>query len=50
MDKKYVCGACGYEQDEMDRPCDSCGSIRVVLIKVIEDLLGSDWRKYFGKD
>lgn len=40
----YVCKECGYEQDSMGRTCDRCGSIRVVSIELIRNLVGSDWR------
>jgi predicted nucleic acid-binding Zn ribbon protein len=46
---QYVCSKCGHEQDSMDRPCDACGSVRVVLVSVIAELFGSAWRSTFAK-
>lgn len=43
----FVCSICGHEQDSMDRKCDSCDSVRVVKISVIENIFGKDWRKSF---
>lgn len=41
-----VCAECGHEQPTMD-PCAKCRSVRVVLISVIRNLFGADWRKNF---
>jgi hypothetical protein len=41
-----VCAECGHEQPTMD-PCAKCRSVRVVLIRVIRDLFGADWRENF---
>jgi len=43
----YVCCDCGCEQDSMDTPCDGCGGPRVVVISLIEELVGPDWRESF---
>lgn len=47
---EYVCADCGNEQDSMGRRCDKCGSVRVVLISTIEDIVGPDWRDNFRED
>ena len=44
-----ACAECGHEQPAMD-PCAKCRSVRVVLIKVIRDLFGEDWRKNFAPE
>jgi hypothetical protein len=36
----YVCADCFHTQSSMDRPCDKCRSVRVVLRSVVEALLG----------
>lgn len=41
-----VCAECGHEQSTMD-PCGHCRSVRVVLISVVHDLLGPNWRSTF---
>jgi hypothetical protein len=38
-----VCADCGHEQSTMD-PCAKCRSVRVVLLSVIHNLFGDDWR------
>lgn len=43
----FVCAECGNEQDSMDRVCDKCQSVRVITIKVAEELFGQDWRDCF---
>ena len=48
MAKEAVCASCGHEQDDM-RACKACGSIRVVLVSIIEANFGSDWRSAFEK-
>ena len=48
----YVCNECGHEQNSMGRPCERCGSIRVVSAEVLRNLVGSDWRtkiKFWGR-
>jgi hypothetical protein len=40
---RFACADCANEQDAMTRPCDRCGSHKVVLISVLE-LFGPDWR------
>lgn len=42
----YACATCSHEQATMD-PCGSCGSVRVVLVSVLRDLFGADWRATF---
>lgn len=44
-----ACADCGHEQRSMD-PCEECRSVRVVLVSVIEDLCGKDWRDAFRDD
>lgn len=44
-----VCAECGHEQPSMD-PCAKCHSVRVVLVSVIRDLFGEDWRRNFDPD
>lgn len=34
----YICAECKHKQDAMNRPCDACGSVRVVAIEPIERL------------
>lgn len=41
---KYICCDCGHEQDSMDRVCDDCNSIRVIVISLLELHSGSDWK------
>jgi hypothetical protein len=41
-----VCADCGHEQASMD-PCGRCRSVRVVLVTVIRDLFGENWRDAF---
>lgn len=47
MNKEFVCAECGHEQDSMDRRCDHCKSRQVVLISVVAQLFGADWRQSF---
>lgn len=45
-----VCAVCGHEQTAMN-PCESCGSVRVVLISVARAEFGENWRNTcFGPD
>ncbi len=44
-----VCAACGHEQSSMI-PCDRCRSVRVVLISVLREILGDEWRGAFAPD
>lgn len=44
-----VCCECGHEQPDMD-PCSKCRSVRVVLVSVVRDLFGEDWRRNFEPD
>jgi hypothetical protein len=46
--KRFACSDCGHEQDSMTRPCDECGSVRVVTIAVLESLAGPNWRDNFN--
>jgi hypothetical protein len=41
-----VCAECGHEQARMD-PCNHCRSVRVVLISVVRNLIGPNWRSAF---
>jgi hypothetical protein len=45
-EKKCVCCDCGQTQDTMVR-CVRCGSVRTVLLSMILDLVGPDWRVNF---
>jgi hypothetical protein len=44
-----VCADCGHEQITMD-PCESCGSVRVVLISVVRAEFGENWRDAFKEE
>jgi len=44
--KTCACADCGHEQTTMD-PCESCGSIRTVLISVLVECFGANWRDAF---
>jgi hypothetical protein len=44
-----VCSECVHEQSSMD-PCGKCRSVRVVLVAVVRDLFGEDWRRNFEPD
>ena len=44
-----VCADCGHEQSTMD-PCAKCRSVRVVLVTVIVNLFGENWRDAFKPD
>jgi hypothetical protein len=44
-----VCANCGHEQPTM-APCAKCRSVRVVLVSVIRDLFGEDWRSAFAPE
>jgi hypothetical protein len=43
----YVCADCGTEKDTMQGTCDSCGSVRIVLLSMIEQIAGPNWRDSF---
>jgi len=45
-ENKWACADCGHEQGP-NNSCEKCGGIRVVLISVIRDLLGPDWKEAF---
>lgn len=47
--KDCVCAECGHEQSTMD-PCEHCRSVRVVLISVIRNLFGDNWRENFAPE
>lgn len=44
-----VCAECGHEQESMD-PCTKCRSVRVVLIRIVRDMFGENWRDNFTPD
>lgn len=44
-----VCAGCGHEQSTMD-PCESCRSVRTVLVTVVRDLFGENWRDAFAPE
>lgn len=44
-----VCAVCGHEQATMD-PCAKCRSVRVVLVSVVRDVFGDNWRDNFAPD
>jgi hypothetical protein len=44
-----ACASCGHEQRTMD-PCEKCGSMRTVLISVLEESFGSKWRENFDPE
>ena len=41
---QYACVDCGHLQDNMERLCDLCGSVHVVALEFIVELLGPNWR------
>lgn len=43
----YVCADCGTEKATMQGTCDNCGSVRIVLISMVEQIAGPDWRDNF---
>lgn len=52
-----VCADCGYEQPIVPGPgsggmgpCERCRSVRVVLVTVIRELFGENWRDAFKPD
>lgn len=44
-----VCADCGHEQSTMD-PCESCRSVRTVLVTVVRDQFGENWRDAFAPE
>lgn len=45
---KFVCAECGCETNtSMGKPCVACGSVRVVLLSLVEQLFGKNWRECF---
>ena len=52
-----VCADCGHEQSMVPGfgaggmgPCERCQSARVVLVTVVRDLFGENWRDAFKPD
>ena len=45
--RKWACADCGTEKVMNDGPCDNCKSVRIVLVSMIEQLMGPDWREKF---
>lgn len=43
----FVCADCGHEQDSMEKPCGRCYRNRVVMISVVEETFGCNWRTAF---
>jgi hypothetical protein len=44
----YVCAECGCETNtSMYKPCTACGSVKVVLLSLVEKLFGKNWRECF---
>lgn len=41
---KYFCADCLRYQETMKRPCPDCGSIRVVLLSVVDQIVGDEDR------
>lgn len=49
--KDYMCADCGHKQGSMDRRCDECKSVRVVLSDMTERLMQEadlTWDDCFG--
>ena len=45
---KFVCAECGCETNtSMEKPCVACGSVKVVLLSLAEQLFGKNWRECF---
>jgi hypothetical protein len=45
---KFVCAECGCETNtSMSKPCVACGSVKVVLLALVENLFGKNWRECF---
>lgn len=45
---KFVCAECGCETNtSMEKPCTACGSVKVVLLSLVEQLFGENWRECF---
>ena len=47
MKNDYACADCGAEKDTMKGTCDNCGSVRIILISMIEESFGKNWRDNF---
>ncbi len=47
VEHDYVCADCGHLQAEMLQPCGACKSRRVVLLSIIVEHFGEDWRRCF---
>ena len=44
----FVCAECGCETNtSMEKPCVKCGSVKVVLLDLVEQLFGKNWRECF---
>jgi hypothetical protein len=44
----FVCAECGCETNtSMEKPCVACGSVKVVLLSMVETLFGKNWRDCF---
>lgn len=48
IDAKFCCSECGVGAETMDK-CKSCGSVRVVLVSVLEEAFGADYWREFGE-
>lgn len=47
-DGTFVCAECGCETNtSMEKPCVACGSVKVVLLSLVEQLFGKNWRECF---
>lgn len=46
---EWVCADCGTEFPASEKPmhCINCGSLRVITIKVAEEIAGENWRDCF---
>lgn len=45
VEKEYVCADCGTEAEKINVPCSNCKGRRIVLISVVEESFGKDWKK-----
>ena len=43
----YTCLDCATDKSTMKGTCDNCGSVRISLISVVEEVAGPDWRDNF---
>ena len=44
---EWACADCGTEKAHREGVCGNCKSVRIVLVSMIEQLMGSDWREKF---